>query len=90
MGVGKFFGALLVVGGALIAVLCGLCTVVVIGVSVSMPHDQQGYGGGGMVPVALLLGGVPTAFGCLAIWAGIVLLRAKPSSAPPVKPETFE
>jgi hypothetical protein len=90
MGAGGFFGALLIISGVLIAALCGLCTLVVIGTSVSIPHDPQGYGGGGMIPIALLLGGVPTVFGGLMIWAGIVLVRAGRKAAPPVKPETFE
>jgi hypothetical protein len=88
---GKFFGVLLIAGGVLIAFLCGLCTLAVIGVSVSAPSESgsQNYGGGSMIPLALLLGGVPTVFGCLMIWGGIVLVRAKPAP-PPVKPETFE
>jgi hypothetical protein len=91
MGAGGFFGALLILGGILVAALCGLCTLVVIGTSVSAPHDPQGYGGGGMIPIALLLGGVPTVFGCLMIWGGIVLIRSSRKPAPPpVKPETFD
>ena len=91
MGAGKFFGALLIVCGVLLALLCGLCTLAVIGVSVAAPASSgsQNYGGGAMIPLALLLGGVPTVFGCLMIWGGIVLVRAKPAP-PPVKPETFE
>jgi hypothetical protein len=91
MSAGKFFGGLLIVGGVLVALLCGLCTVLVIATSVDMPKDPQGYGGGGMIGIALLLGGVPTAFGCLMIWGGVVLVRAKPKPpAPPVTPETLE
>jgi hypothetical protein len=92
MGAGQFFGALLIVGGVLIALLCGLCTVVVIAASLSMPSTSgQNYGGGSMTGVALLLGGVPTLFGCLMIWGGIVLVRAgRKPSPPPVNPETFE
>ena len=53
----------------LIAALCGLCTLLVVGVSVSAPDSggPQNYGGGAMIPLALLLGGVPTVFGCLMI-----------------------
>jgi hypothetical protein len=93
MGAGGFFGALLILCGVLIAALCGLCTLVVIGVSVSAPASggPQNYGGGAMIPIALLLGGAPTVFGCLMIWAGIALIRASRKSAPPpVKPETFD
>ena len=93
MGAGQFFGALLIIAGVLLALLCGLCTLAVIGVSVSAPASSgaQNYGGGAMIPVALLMGGVPTVFGCLMVWAGIVLVRSGRKPAPtPVKPETFE
>jgi hypothetical protein len=91
MGVGGFFGALLILGGVLIALFCGLCTLAVIGTSVSAPSDPQGYGGGGMIGIALLLGGVPTVFGLLMVWAGIVLIRnsRKTPPPPPVNPDTF-
>jgi hypothetical protein len=91
MGAGKFFGWLLIVAGVLLAALCGLCTVLVIGVSLDAPasNGPQNYGGGAMIPIALLLGGVPTVFGGLTIWAGIALVRSgRKSAAPPVKPET--
>jgi hypothetical protein len=94
MGAGGFFGALLIIGGALVAALCGLCTLLTIGVSLDAPatNGPQNYGGGAMIPIALLLGGVPTVFGCLMIWAGIVLIRnsRKAAQLPAVKPETFE
>ena len=90
MNAGQFFGVLLIAVGALVATLCGLCTLVVIGISVATPSSNgpQDYGGGGMIPVALLLGGVPAIFGGLMIWGGIALLRSG-RKAPPVKPETF-
>jgi hypothetical protein len=94
MGAGGFFGALLIIAGVLLALLCGLCTLAVIGVTVSAPASSgsQNYGGGAMIPIALLLGGVPTVFGCLMVWAGIALIRSsrKAAQPPPVKPETFE
>ena len=85
MGAGQFFGALLLIGGILVALLCGLCTIAVIGVSLAAPatHDAQNYGGGAMIPVALLLGGLPTAFGGLMIWAGVALIRAGRKAPPP-------
>ncbi len=88
MGAGQFFGVLLIAGGALLATLCGLCTLVVIGVSVATPagNGPQDYGGGGMIPVALILGGVPTIFGGLMIWGGIALLRSGRDSTQPPKP----
>jgi len=90
MSAGQFFGVLLIAAGVLIAALCGLCTVAIIGASVSTPSDPQGYGGGGMIGIALLLGGIPTLFGCLMIWGGIVLFRSGRKPPPPVKPETFD
>jgi hypothetical protein len=88
----KFFGVMLIALGGLMAGLCGLCTLVVAGVSLSLPQDQQGYGGGGMIPVALIIGGVPTVFGAVMIWAGIAVLRAanRAPPTPPVKPGTFD
>ncbi len=88
MGAGHFFGVLLLICGVLMATLCGLCTLAVIGVSLSAPADPQGYGGGAMIPIALLLGGLPAAFGGLMIFAGALLIRAAgrtqpPPSAPP-------
>jgi hypothetical protein len=90
MGAAQFFGGLLIIAGALLAALCGLCTLIVIGVSVEAPATSggQNYGGGAMIPVALLLGGVPTVFGGLMIWAGIMLIRSGRKKAPP--PGTFE
>ncbi len=92
MTAGQFFGVLLIAAGVLVAGLCGLCTVVIIGLSVSTPAGggAQSYGGGGMIPVALMLGGIPTVFGCLMIWAGIVLFRSGRKPPAPVKPETFD
>ena len=81
----RFFGALLIVGGALIAALCGLCTLLFVGVGVS-----GGSGGGsGLVELALILGGVPTVFGGLMIWGGIALIRGARKRADKVKLDTF-
>jgi hypothetical protein len=84
MGAGQFFGVLLIAAGVLIAALCGLCTIAVIGVSVASPATSggQNYGGGAMIPIAMLLGGVPTIFGCLMVWAGIALFRSGPKAPP--------
>ena len=109
MGAGGFFGAILILAGVLIAALCGLCTLLdrrrrdlaLVWVGWLRARRASGgpqnYGGGAMIPLALLLGGVPTVFGLLMIWAGIVQadplqLPAAGQGAlpPPVKPETFE
>ena len=89
MGAGQFFGGLMILVGLLLALLCGLCTFAVIGVSLATPvsHSGQNYGGGAMIPVALVFGGLPTGFGVLAVWAGIALIRAgRKPQAPPPKP----
>jgi hypothetical protein len=85
----QFFGVMLIVVGLLLAALCGLCTLVVAGGSLSMPSDSQGYGGGGMVGIALLLGGVPTLLGLGMIFAGVMLLRSA-RKPPPEVTKTFE
>ena len=90
MGAGQFFGGLLILCGMLLALLCGLCTVVVIGASLTAPatHDPQNYGGGAMIPVALLFGGLPAAFGGLMVWAGVVVFRSGGKTPPPPAPPT--
>jgi hypothetical protein len=87
---GQFVGVMLIVLGVLMAALCGLCTVFVSLASLDMPRDPQGYGGGGMVGIALILGGVPALFGLVMVWAGIAVLRGSRKQAPPAKSETFE
>jgi hypothetical protein len=87
VGAGQFFGGLLIICGVLMAVLCGLCTLAVIGVSLATPatHEAQNYGGGVMIPVALLFGGLPAAFGGLMVWAGVQVFRGA-GKAPPTPP----
>ena len=84
----QFFGVMLIVVGLLLAALCGLCTLVVAGTSLAAQSDPQGYGGGGMVGIALLLGGVPTLLGLGMIFAGVMLLRS--ARKPPEVTKTFE
>jgi hypothetical protein len=86
--VARFFGALLIVGGGLIALLCGLCTLVVIGSSLSSNSGE--FSGGGMVGVALIVGGVPTVFGGLIIWGGVAMVRGPRRRDPKVKLDTFD
>ena len=83
----RFFGALLIVGGALIAALCGLCTLLFVGVGMS--NGGSGGEGSGLVELALILGGVPTVFGGLLIWGGIALIRGARKRADKVKLDTF-
>jgi hypothetical protein len=89
MGAGQFFGLLLLIAGVLVALLCGLCTLVVIGVSLAAPVSHpQNYGGGAMIPVALVFGGLPTAVGAGMIWAGVALIRAGRKPPPPTTSAT--
>jgi hypothetical protein len=85
----QFFGVMLIIGGVLMAALCGLCTLVVIGISLSTPGDSEGFGGGGMLGVALIIGGIPTVVGGLLVWAGIAVLRSGRRRAK-VKLDTFD
>jgi len=88
MTVARFFGVLLIAVGALMAVLCGLCTLVIIGTSAMQSNGQaesMSY-----MPFVLLIGGVPTVFGALCIWGGIVLVRIKPTPRARVDPKTFD
>ena len=82
---GRFFGALLIAGGALIAGLCGLCTLVFVGIGVSGGGEQES----GLVVLALILGGVPTVFGGLLIWGGVALIRGARKRSGKVKLDTF-
>jgi len=84
----RFFGVLLIVGGALMAALCGLCTLLFVGVGVS--GGGQSGSGSGFVELALILGGVPTVFGGLMIWGGIVLVRGARKRSDKVTPDTFD
>ena len=63
-GVTRFIGAALMAIGGLIAGLCGLCTVGFLIAGVSSP------GGDGLIPLALVIGGIPTAIGVLLFVAG--------------------
>jgi hypothetical protein len=83
----QFFGVMLIVVGLLLAALCGLCTLVVAGTSLAALGDPRGYGGG-MVGIALLLGGVPTLLGLGMIFAGVTLLRS--ARKPPEVTKTSE
>lgn len=65
----RFIGAALIAVGSLIAVLCGLCSLVFF--------TQVGSGGNhlGMLAVIAVFGGVPAAIGGLLIYAGVRLRR---------------
>lgn len=65
----KFFAALLIGVGVLIAGLSGLCSVVLLGSG--MGREQ------GALSMILLFGGAPFVFGAAAIVTGVVLWRAR-------------
>jgi hypothetical protein len=65
-----FVGVALVVVGVLMALLCGLCTLIVVGASLTT-SDPQGLTGSYVV-----FGVAPTAIGVLLTWAGAAVLRS--------------
>ena len=64
----KFFGGILLAIGILIAGVSGLCTLVAL---ISSLSD----GPMGMIPVALIVGGIPMLIGGGLIYAGLYFLR---------------
>jgi hypothetical protein len=87
--VARFFGGLLIAAGALVAALCGLCTLVFI-IGGSLSSNSSEFGGDGMVVVALIVGGVPTVLGGLMIWGGVAIVRGRRRRDPKVRPDTFD
>jgi hypothetical protein len=87
--VGQFFGVLLIAVGALIATLCGLCTLVFIGTSFAGAGSDRAAALSG-IPIFLLIGGTPTAFGAILIWLGILMVRRGRRRPPKVKLDTFD
>ena len=70
-GLKKFFAVLLITVGGLIAGLCGLCTLVFA------TSDMGGRSGiGPMAPIALVIGGIPTAIGVGLIFLGRAMYRS--------------
>jgi hypothetical protein len=78
----QFFGGALMVMGALMAGLCGLCTAAFLVVSFTSP------GNGSLALLALPIGGIPTAIGVGLFIAGRGL-RAPPPRAR-ADPATFD
>ena len=75
-----FFGAALMAVGALIAGLCGLCTVGFLLVSLFSP------GGSGVAVLAIPIGGIPTGLGLLLFWGGKSLRKPRPQKEAPKPP----
>ena len=73
----KLFGAFLIAVGGLIAALSGLCSLAFLGTAVlNVARNPHQAGGIVMiVPLILLFGGVPFAFGGGLIVAGLAFYR---------------
>ena len=63
----RLTGALLMAGGGLIALLCGLCTLAVTLTGISRPGD--------LAPLALIFGGAPTGVGVVLFFIGRRMYR---------------
>ncbi len=85
---GRFFGALLMVVGALIALLSGLCTLAFGAMILAEPGGNGGAIGGGITMLSIF-GGVPFLFGLALIFVGRGLYRAV-RRPPPSVAKTFE
>jgi hypothetical protein len=73
-----FFGACLMAVGALIATLCGLCTVAVSGSMLATGGGSGGVDPSGTVLILFLFGGLPTLFGVAVFGVGVWLVRHRP------------
>jgi hypothetical protein len=79
----RFLGGLLMAGGGLIALLCGLCSLGMLGVMVASPGSGANAVGaflGGLLMVGVI-GGVPTAVGVTLFIIGLRMHRE--GRAPP-------
>jgi hypothetical protein len=87
----RFLGGLLMAGGGLIALLCGLCSLVFLGVMVSSPGGGAGALGAFLTALFVvgLIGGIPTAVGVILFVIGLRIFRE--GRAPPaVTARTFD
>jgi hypothetical protein len=87
-GAARFFGWLLIVMGGLITLLCGGCTLLMVGVGFAGMTSQPGALMGWMLMVGMF-GGLPTAAGIALVWVGWLLVR-KPRQTPKKVGETFD
>lgn len=84
---GRFFGALMMVAGVLIAGLSGLCTVV-FGAAMTQEAGHNPREVGGLFAVMAIFGGIPFGVGVLAFFIGRFLYRSSRRQTPPVS--TFD
>jgi alkylhydroperoxidase/carboxymuconolactone decarboxylase family protein YurZ len=87
--IAQFFGVMLIVVGLLMALLCGLCTLVIVGISLSNTVSVQAASNG-MIGVAVVIGGIPAVMGGLLVWAGVSVLRSGRKRRAKVKLDTFD
>jgi len=78
----KFFGALLMAVGGLIATACGLCSLVLVVSILAGGHFELSS----FILVALV-GGIPTLIGAFIFWVGLRLVRPRRT---PVDPTAFD
>ncbi|HEY1753317.1 MAG TPA: hypothetical protein VGG29_18820 [Caulobacteraceae bacterium] len=90
--VDRFFGWLLIAVGALLALLCGACTLTLWGVAIYGMLQTPGADALGAAAnlffLVAFIGGVPTVGGVLLIWAGWRVGHPK-RPAPKATPDTF-
>ena len=83
----SFLGGLLLVGGALMMTLCGLCTLFFAGASIVDILRTHGHQGESYSPsilqAAVIIGAPPTLMGAGLVWLGIRLRRPRPPRASP-------
>ncbi|MFI4936088.1 MAG: hypothetical protein ACHP7N_15855 [Caulobacterales bacterium] len=87
--VSRFWGGMLIAVGGLIGGLCGLCTFGFVGFGVwglfnRAPETLA------MIPTALIIGGIPTAFGAILVWLGRGVLRRHRKGADSAAAKAFE
>ena len=67
----RILGLVLMAGGGMVALLCGLCT---LGFGYLMVAQSNGPEMDGLI-IPLIIGGVPTGIGILVFWIGLSVYR---------------
>lgn len=88
MTAGRFFGYVLFVGGLLLAVTAGGCTLLFGGTALVGFIGTGFREAGDYVWAVLLFGGIPILIGVGMLWLGRKLLRVYPASAADATPPT--
>lgn len=76
----RFFGAILMAIGGLLAVLCGGCTTIFVGIALWEVFSGQTRGEDMQIILfsALFLGGIPIVVGAVLFFAGRAMRKAGP------------